>query len=199
VSLCFTRLSAAVCEFLRVLWFSRFRPEVVSGNRGRGKPEVSHHSISRPHFCINGLLTSFVYLFPFKSYSTFSFRLEIPIGAEILVFFGNSRPLNACVHQRDPEKARPCAKPRRLSHHACLCDALFGRYAIARKKYKKKLLNAIKRKKSQSRYISRMRGGALIQPVTVEVCTSVEVTNLINRVNFCGCSLRGLVCAKGRI
>jgi hypothetical protein len=30
------------------------------------------------------LLTSFVYLFPFKSYSTFSSRLEIPIGAEIL-------------------------------------------------------------------------------------------------------------------
>jgi hypothetical protein len=29
-------------------------------------------------------LTSFVYLFPFKSYSAFSFRLEIPIGAEIL-------------------------------------------------------------------------------------------------------------------
>jgi hypothetical protein len=24
--------------------------------------------------------------------------------------------------------------PRRLSHHACLCDAPFGRYAIARKK-----------------------------------------------------------------
>jgi hypothetical protein len=34
VSLCFTRLSDAVSEFLRVLWFSRFRPEVVSGARG---------------------------------------------------------------------------------------------------------------------------------------------------------------------
>jgi hypothetical protein len=34
VSLCFTRLSAAVFEFLRVLWFSRFRPQVVSGARG---------------------------------------------------------------------------------------------------------------------------------------------------------------------
>jgi hypothetical protein len=31
----------------------------------------------------------------------------------------------------------------------------------------------IKRKKSQSRYISRMRGGALIQPIAMEVCTSV--------------------------
>jgi hypothetical protein len=104
-----------------------------------------HHSIPRPHFCISGLLTSFVYVFPFKSYSTFSFGLEIPIGAEIFFFFfwgggfGNSRPLNACVHQRDPEKARPGVKSRRLSHHACLCDAPFGRYAIARKKYKKKI------------------------------------------------------------
>jgi hypothetical protein len=41
VSLCFTRLYAAVFEFLRVLWLSRFRPEVVLGTRGRGKPEVT--------------------------------------------------------------------------------------------------------------------------------------------------------------
>jgi hypothetical protein len=31
----------------------------------------------------------------------------------------------------------------------------------------------IKRKKSQSRYISRMRGGALIQPIAMEGGTSV--------------------------
>jgi hypothetical protein len=30
-----------------------------------------------------------------------------------------------------------------------------------------------KEKMSQSRYISRMRGGALIQPIAMEVCTSV--------------------------
>jgi hypothetical protein len=30
-----------------------------------------------------------------------------------------------------------------------------------------------KEKKSQSRYISRMRGGALIQSIAMEVCTSV--------------------------
>jgi hypothetical protein len=137
VSLCFTRLSAAVFELLRVLWFSRFRPEVVSGTRGRGKPEVTSPFDSSTPLCISGLLTSFVYLFPFKSYSTFSFRLEIPRGAEISGVFGKSRPLNACVHQRDPEKARPCVKPRRLSHHIVLCDALSDRYAIARKKIQK--------------------------------------------------------------
>jgi hypothetical protein len=41
VYICFTRLSAAVFVFLSVLWFSRFRPEVVSGVRGRGNPEVT--------------------------------------------------------------------------------------------------------------------------------------------------------------
>jgi hypothetical protein len=30
-----------------------------------------------------------------------------------------------------------------------------------------------KEKKSQNRYISRMRGGALIEPIAMEVCTSV--------------------------
>jgi hypothetical protein len=75
------------------------------------------------------------------------------------------------------------------------------RSAITRlreKKYKNKKKN-IKRKKSQSRHISGMRGGALIQPITMEVRTSVYVTNVINRVNFSGCSLGGLVSAKGRM
>jgi hypothetical protein len=68
-------------------------------------------------------------------------------------------------------KRHVLAPKRRLSHHTFLCDAPFGRYAIARKKYKKKKVS--KEKKSQSRYISRMRGGALIQPIAMEVCTSV--------------------------
>jgi hypothetical protein len=36
-----------------------------------------------------------------------------------------------------------------------------------------KIKKISKEKKSQSRYISRMRGGALIQPIAMEVCTSV--------------------------
>jgi hypothetical protein len=47
-------------------------------------------------------------------------------------------------------------------------DFRFDRYAIAIKISKK-----IKRKKSQSRYISRMREGALITPTGIEVCISV--------------------------
>jgi hypothetical protein len=38
---------------------------------------------------------------------------------------------------------------------------------------KKNTKKNIKGKKSQSRYISRMRGSALIQPIAMEVCTSV--------------------------
>jgi hypothetical protein len=38
---------------------------------------------------------------------------------------------------------------------------------------KNKIKKLSKEKKSQSRYISRMRGGALIQPIAMEVCTSV--------------------------
>jgi hypothetical protein len=41
------------------------------------------------------------------------------------------------------------------------------------KKYEKRKKKLSKEKKSQSRYISRMRGGALIQPIAMEDCTSV--------------------------
>jgi hypothetical protein len=44
-----------------------------------------------------------------------------------------------------------------------------------------------------------MRGGALIQPIVMEVCTFVKLTNIINLVNFGDCRLRGLVSGKGRI
>jgi hypothetical protein len=41
------------------------------------------------------------------------------------------------------------------------------------KKIQNKNKKLSKEKKSQSRYISRMRGGVLIQPIAMEVCTSV--------------------------
>jgi hypothetical protein len=55
------------------------------GHQGRGKPEVTSPFDSSTPLSYSGLLTSFAYLFPFKSYSTFSLRLEIPIG---LKFWG---------------------------------------------------------------------------------------------------------------
>jgi hypothetical protein len=56
----------------------------------------------------------------------------------------------------------------------------------------------MKRKKSQNRYISRMRGGAVIQPIAMEAGMIVTVINIINHANFDGCMLRGLVSAKGQ-
>jgi hypothetical protein len=53
------------------------------------------------------------------------------------------------------------------------------------------------REKSQNRYISHMRGGAHIQPIAMEVCALVEVTNVTNNANFDGSMLSGLVSAKG--
>jgi hypothetical protein len=37
----------------------------------------------------------------------------------------------------------------------------------------------ITRRKSQSHYISRVRGGAPIHPTAMEVCTLVKVTNIL--------------------
>jgi hypothetical protein len=42
---------------------------------------------------------------------------------------------NVSTYQRDPTRAHPSVEPRRLSHHACLCDARFDREAIAKKNY----------------------------------------------------------------
>jgi hypothetical protein len=66
-----------------------------------------------------------------------------------------------------------------------------SRFAIARKN--------IEREQLRSRYISRIREGALIQPIAMEVCSCVRVTNVINHADFVGCLLWGLVCAKCRI
>jgi hypothetical protein len=58
-----------------------------------------------------------------------------------------------------PPKAPPCVKPRRLSHHACLCDAPFDRYAIARKKSLNKIFKEVSKEKvTKSLYFTYARG-----------------------------------------
>jgi hypothetical protein len=61
--------------------FDRQWSQVLGGEASR---KWRHRSIPRPRFCISGLLTSVLYLFPFKSYSTLSFWFEITVGGEIL-------------------------------------------------------------------------------------------------------------------
>jgi hypothetical protein len=53
-----------------------------------------------------------------------------------------------------------------------VCATLRSAVMRLREKIQKKTKKCQK-KKSQSRYISRMRRGALIQPIAMEVCTSV--------------------------
>ena len=46
------------------------------------------------------------------------FGLKTPIHAQKLGFFGVFHPQNGEQCQRNPQKAHPCANPRRLSHQA---------------------------------------------------------------------------------
>jgi hypothetical protein len=41
-----------------------------------------------------------------------------------------------------------------------------------------------------------MRGGTLIQPIAMEICTFLKVANVISQANIDDCRLRGLVSAR---
>jgi hypothetical protein len=64
---------------------------------------------------------------------------------------------------------------------------------------REKSFKKYQKKRSQSIYILLMRGGALIQPIAMKVCTFVKIINGNNRANFGGCILRGLAATKDRI
>jgi hypothetical protein len=51
----------------------------------------------------------------------------------------------------------------------------------------KNLKKKYQKQKVTSRYSSRTRVGAFIQPTAMDVCTFVKVTNVINHDNFGGC------------
>jgi hypothetical protein len=116
------------------------------------------------------------------------------------VSFGTSRSLSARAHQRDPEKAPPCVKSHRLSHHACFCDPRFDRHAMPRKIYKNITLKKLpKEKESRSRYISRVHGGRP-HPTDCNGSSHIGfVTNVLDLAKFDGGRLKGLVSAKDRI
>jgi hypothetical protein len=65
---------------------SKVRPEFVSVTRGRDRPEVTSTFDFSIHFLFKWSVNIFVYVYPFKTCSTFSFWLEIVLGAEILGF-----------------------------------------------------------------------------------------------------------------
>jgi hypothetical protein len=77
-----------------------------------------HRSFLRPRFCIGGPLKFFVYLSPFKSYSSVLIWLEIwHPGSKISGFWGFWLR-DVISYQCDPQKALPYSKSRRLSYRA---------------------------------------------------------------------------------
>jgi hypothetical protein len=152
VSSCFTRLSAAVSEFLRVLWFSRFQPEVVSGTKGHDKLEVmSSFDSSTPLllFCVSGLLTSFVF-FRSKVIQRFRLDLKFPLGLKFWGFWGILDPLaHACINETPK-----CTSLRQTASFKPLC--MFVRCSVrplrdCKKKNTKKFL---KKKVAKSLYFT---------------------------------------------
>jgi hypothetical protein len=47
-----------------------------------------HSTIRRPRSCTDDLLTCFAYLYAFKSYLSFLFRLEISFGGKVWAILG---------------------------------------------------------------------------------------------------------------
>jgi hypothetical protein len=135
VSSCFTRLSATVCELLSGLWFPDFDWKWFRALGDVASRKERHRSIPRPHFCIGGLLTFLSISSCSEVIQHFHFGLKFPQGLKFCFFLGI---LDPAVHIKRPRKGTSLSQPRSLSHHACLFDARFDRYAIARKRYKNK-------------------------------------------------------------
>jgi hypothetical protein len=71
-------------QFLRVLWFSIFRPEVISST---GKPEVTSPFDSSTHVYLSGLLTSFVYPFRSKVIQHYRLGFKFPLAVKFSAFW----------------------------------------------------------------------------------------------------------------
>ncbi len=96
-----------------------------------------------------------------------------------------------CKNTSGPNlRAHHRAKSRRLSHHACVCNVLFGLGMNPGKNSTAK--------KSQKRNISRMRGGALCQSISMTFGIFLKVTDVINCANFGVHRFNGLRSAKGQ-
>ena len=124
-SVCFL---SYIWHFLSIsnLWhvirnFDTFKigPQVVLAARWRPKAKWRHRSILRPRICVGCPLKFFVYLLPFKSYSSVLIWLEIWHPGSKIWGFRVFWPLNVISYQRGPQKSLPYSKPRRLNYRAC--------------------------------------------------------------------------------
>jgi hypothetical protein len=88
-------------------------------------------------------------------------------------------PRNVISYQRDPRKAPPCSKPRRLSDRACKSVKPFLLWSLTRKQGKVR-----HSKKSFWGYISPICGAASSQPILSILGTSRNLADVINRAKF---------------
>jgi hypothetical protein len=68
----------------------------------------------------------------------------------------------------------PWIESLHLKHHVCLCNARTGLYTSARENIERK----------SHEYISRICGGAPIQPVAMEVYTFVKILIVMERASL---------------
>lgn len=95
-------------------------PGVVLASGGVEDRKWHYHSIQRPPFN-SGLLTSCVYLFPFKELINIFFWASNCLWGIFCDCWG----ILLCPFVAEE---RPCVEPRRWCHLKCPYDAWFGRY-----------------------------------------------------------------------
>jgi hypothetical protein len=131
---CFLLLYSSVCYCLPVFEGFVVYNISIESDFGNWKAWETGSNVTirflDPHSCVSGLLIFLSISFRSKVIRDFCFDFILPWGCNFWGVLGDSRSLNACANQRDPEKVPTCFKPRRLRHHACWCDARFDQSAM---------------------------------------------------------------------
>jgi hypothetical protein len=121
-------------------------------------------------------LTSFVRLFPFKSYSTFQFGCKVPFGRKFWGFCGFKTA--GYIHKSTkPPKAvslRQNASFELVIKHICATRVSAGRQLREKRQWKQS---------HESLHFTYIRAGALVQLIAMDVCTFAKVTNIIFQAN----------------
>ena len=127
-------------------------------------------------------------------YSMFLFALKMPNHAPFWALFGVKHPQISKIKNSDPQKAPPCAIPRRLSVFAWKSVNRYGRGAIPRKKKKKRKKE---RKKSQYLYITPPRGAATAYAIGIILCSFDWPYDVITHTYFENNRLKNVGWAEG--
>jgi hypothetical protein len=88
------------------------------------------------------------------------FKLEIPIPGPNLGGFGENEPLGSFWKRWDPQKALPCARPRRLTYRSSKSAEPFLLGAVTRNEQNKKKKKK-KKKLTETLYVDPLWAGPL--------------------------------------